>query len=61
MQFISDHICGRDDLVCMNGGRCPGDDEPAVCMCPVDYTGKQCESKANFFSSFLVVLHKRLH
>ena len=51
----------QDGLICMNGGRCPGDDEPAVCMCPAEYTGKQCESKANFLSSCFVVLLIGLH
>ena len=49
MLFISDHVCGRDDLVCMNGGSCTADGESLACVCPADYTGKQCESKANLF------------
>ena len=61
MLFISDHVCGRDDLVCMNGGSCTADGESPACVCSADYTGKQCESRANFFSSCFVVLLMKVH
>ena len=56
MLLIPDHICGPDGSVCMNGGSCTADGESPICMCSPDYTGKQCESKANFLSLFFVVL-----
>ena len=52
--IFPDSLCGTEGLICMNGGSCPpDDDESAMCICPTEYTGEQCESKANCFTHAL--------